>query len=287
MNRVCVADVLVRDRLRPVGEAGVASLIASIEQTGVMKDAVHVRKKKDGKLHLIAGAHRLEAARRLGWEEVEAKVWTDVTDDWARLMEVDDNLAGAEMNPLDTAIFLARRKEIYERMHPETKAVAGAALAAKRWDATDTMSVASFVTATAEKFSLSERHVRRMIAAGHKLQPDETARLRRAPRAITLKDLIEISKVGDPTERYAVVDALVDGTAKKASEARKAWKARETGAPPVVKDPVEAGFKAMMLAWSRAPKAAKKRFCLEFAKELWDVQNRGVPLTHWSEATEE
>lgn len=51
-------------RLRPVSESGVESLIASISETGVMKDAIHVRKKKDGSLHLIAGGHRLEAARR-------------------------------------------------------------------------------------------------------------------------------------------------------------------------------------------------------------------------------
>ncbi|HPT48548.1 MAG TPA: hypothetical protein PLM07_21900, partial [Candidatus Rifleibacterium sp.] len=55
-------------------------------------------------------------------EEIAAHIWTDVTDDWARLMEVDDNLAGAEMNALDTAVFLAERKKVYEKLHPETKA---------------------------------------------------------------------------------------------------------------------------------------------------------------------
>ena len=125
-NRVKVAEIDCRRRLRPISEAGVESLIASIHETGVMKDAIHVRKKKDGSLVLIAGGHRLEAAKRLGWEEIEAKIWTDVTDDWAAIMEIDDNLAGAEMNALDTAVFLATRKQVYERLHPETKAgVAG------------------------------------------------------------------------------------------------------------------------------------------------------------------
>lgn len=260
MTRVPVADVVVRDRLRPVSEAGVASLLASIEETGVMKDAIHVRKKKDGSLHLMAGGHRLEAARRLGWEEIEAKVWADATDDWARLMEIDDNLAGAEMSPLDTAIFLARRKEVYERLHPETKAATGAALAAKRWDAADTMSVASFVASTAEKFALSERHIRRMVAAGQKIGAGETGKLRKAPRPITLKDLIEISKIGGSVERYAVVDALAEGRAKSAAEARRKIRASETGDQPAVQDPVEAQFMALMTAWNRAGAAARKRF---------------------------
>ena len=46
-----------------MSEAGVEALKASIIETGVMKDAIHVRRKKGGVLVMIAGAHRLEAAR--------------------------------------------------------------------------------------------------------------------------------------------------------------------------------------------------------------------------------
>ncbi|MEH7827089.1 ParB/RepB/Spo0J family partition protein [Gemmobacter denitrificans] len=184
-TRVKVAEIDCRRRLRPISEAGVDSLIASIRETGVMKDAIHLRKKKDGSLVLIAGGHRLEAARRLGWEEIEAKIWTDVTDDWAAIMEIDDNLAGAEMNPLDTAVFLATRKQVYERLHPESKQMAGAALAAKRWSV-DASDIVSFASATAEKFGVSKRHVERMVAAGTRLGPDEVAQLRAAPRQVPL-----------------------------------------------------------------------------------------------------
>ena len=107
-----IAPSIVGDRLRPVSEAGVQSLIASIKDTGVMKDAIRLRKKRDGKLVLIAGGHRLEMGTRLGREEIEAKIRTDVTDDWARLMAVDDNRADAGMNALDTAVFLAECKRL-------------------------------------------------------------------------------------------------------------------------------------------------------------------------------
>lgn len=254
INRVPVADVIERDRLRPVSEAGVQSLIASIEEVGVMKDAIHVRKKKDGKLYLMAGSHRLEVARRLGWPEIEAKVWTDVTDDWARLIEIDDNLAGAEMNALDTAVFLASRKAVYERLHPEVKR--GVAGAVARWDATEPSSVA-FATATAEKFGLTERQVRKIVAAGVRLGPDEVAKLRAAPRPVTLKDLTEIGKIGAPTDRYDVVRLLAQGEAKSAKEAMCALKSG--GAAPV-KDPVDDAFKALNHAWARAPMAARRRF---------------------------
>ncbi|MEO1951776.1 ParB N-terminal domain-containing protein [Thioclava sp.] len=262
VDRVAVAEVTTADRLRPVSEAGVESLIASIGEVGVMKDAIHVRQKKGGTLHLIAGAHRLEAAKRLGWNEIEAKVWTDVTDDWALLMEIDDNLAGAEMNALDTAVFLARRKEIYERLHPETKR--GVAGAAARWDATEPSSVA-FVTATAEKFGLSDRQVRKIVAAGLRLDPKDVSDLRSAPRAVTLKDLTEIGKINDPVERYRIVEGLASGKAKSVRDVLRTLRPANETEP---KDPVETSLKGLSEAWSRAPLAARRRFLEAHEEEL-------------------
>lgn len=266
-GRVRVADVIERDRLRPVSEAGVQSLIASIEAVGVMKDPIHVRKRKDGQLQLIAGGHRLEAARRLGWDEIEARVWTDVTDDWARLMEIDDNLAGAEMNALDTAVFLATRKELYERMNPQTRR--GVAGALGRWDATEPSSVA-FATATAEKFGLTERQVRKIVAAGAALGPGEVAQLRSAPKAVTLKDLSEIAKIGGAAERYSVVGMLAEGMSKSAADARRTLRLQRDGAP-APRDPADVGFLAISAAWSRASRAARRRFVDELRAELAEL----------------
>lgn len=256
INRVKLADILIRDRLRPISEAGVESLVASITETGVMKDAIHVRKKKDGSLQLLAGAHRTEAAKRLGWQEIEAKVWTDVTDDWARLIEIDDNLAGSEMNALDTAVFLATRKEVYERLHPETKRGIAGALA--RWDATEPSSVA-FVSATAEKFGLSDRQVRKIVAAGSILDSREVGHLRQAPRPVTLKDLTEIAKIGNPVERADVVLRLSTGKARSAAEARRSLKAEAAGVA-LINSPVDQQYLVLKSAWTRASAAARKMF---------------------------
>ncbi|WP_444452005.1 ParB/RepB/Spo0J family partition protein [Rhodobacter capsulatus] len=255
IDSVPVAEVIVRDRLRPVTEAGVQSLLASIAETGVMKDAIHVRKKKDGSLHLIAGGHRLEAARRLDWTMIESKVWTDVTDDWARLMEIDDNLAGAEMNALDTAVFLATRKEVYERLHPETKRGVAGGLA-RQGSASE---LSSFADATAQKFGMTARQVQKIVAAGTKLGPDEVARLRIAPRPVTLKDLTEIAKIGPAPERYDVVARLAEGLSKSAADARRALRLEREGEAPV-QDPSDQQFKALQAAWNRAGAKARTKF---------------------------
>lgn len=285
-DRVKVVEVISARRLRPVTPAGVASLIASIGETGVMKDAIHVRKKRDGKLHLIAGAHRLEAARQLGWDEIEAKVWADATDEWARLLEIDDNLAGAEMNVLDTAIFLAERKRLYENLHPESRQASGAALVARRWDTADMMSVVSFAAATAEKFGITDRHVRRLVAAGDALTHDEVRWLRAAPSPVSLADLQSLSKIGDQRERSQICIVLSNGSARSVSQALKARQAGDGADADAIEGPFEKSFKALLDAWDRAPMATRKRFLLERAREVWEAQNKGPALTDWQDAAE-
>ncbi|EEX15798.1 ParB domain protein nuclease [Citreicella sp. SE45] len=270
-----VDQIVVRDRLRPVSEAGVAALTASISEMGVMKDPVHVRKVKHrgGEFVLMAGAHRLTAARQLGWETVKVTCWT-CTDDFARLMEIDDNLAGAELTALDTAVFLAERKRIYEKMNPQTRA--GVAGAAARWDASD---IVSFACSTAEKFGMSKRQVERIIASGAHLGPDEVRRLRSAPRPVTLKDLQDISKISETGERYHVVDCLAEGRTKNASGARKLWKA-EQGEGPEPLSPADRALARLLDAWDRAPKVARDRFLEERGDQLrreLDAQSTPTP----------
>ena len=260
---LAVADIICRDRLRPVSEAGVAALIASIGELGVIKDAVHVRRKKDGTFHLMAGAHRLEAARRLGMERIAVKVWV-CSDDWARLIEIDDNLAGAELTPLDTALFLARRKQVYERIHPET--LRGVAGARARWS--DASELGSFASTTAEKLGITERQVRKIVAAGERLQPPDVQALRRAPRPVTLRDLTVIAKTDSAPERYHVVEALAEGRAKSAAEALRSYRKPGAAEP---KDRVEEDFKALRTAWLRASKAARRRFVETEIEDVEDV----------------
>ena len=269
IDKVPVAEVIVRDRLRPVSEAGVESLIASITEIGVMKDAIHVRKKKDGQLYLMAGGHRLEAARRLNWVHVPAKVWTDVTDDWARMVEIDDNLAGAEMNALDSAVFLATRKEVYERLHPETKRGVAGGLA-RQGSASE---LSSFAAATAAKFGMTARQVQKIVAAGTALSPRDVAHLRQAPRPVSLKDLTEIAKIGNPVERGDVVLRLSVGNAKSAADARRSLRV-EGGLQAPAKAPEDQQLLALKAAWSRASASARRRWLQDVGADLMALMPR-------------
>ncbi len=259
-TELLISDIDTKGRLRPVSDAAVQSLVVSIEQLGQMKDEIHVRKvaHQKGKLYLIAGGHRVAAALAMGWKTIPAKVW-DCTDDWAALLEIDDNLAHAELNALELATFLAKRKSIYEKMHPETKA--GIAGAKSRWDATDMM---SFAKSTAEKRDLTERHIRRLVAIGEALSTYEINALRAMPKPVTLKDLQVLAKIKEDHVRVDVIDRLKHGTAKNATEALSAMSPKN----PKHKDPIDEAHMKLFDLWKRSSKAAKKRFVRDFEQEI-------------------
>ena len=263
-----VDDIQMGTRLRPVSKAGVEAIKASITELGVMKDAIHVRKhKRGGKIELLAGAHRLTVAQDLDWPTIKVVCW-DCNDDFARLMEIDDNLAGAELTALDTAVFLAERKRVYEKLHPETKADAFKGNRHTGSLAADTMSVTSFAVATAEKFGISDRHVRRMVSAGSVLTGGDAHRLRSSGRPVTLNDLTELAKIGDVSERYRVIDLLAEGKVKSAKDARKTWASEQNrGVTPPMNN-TEKTWQRLQDAWKRASKAGRVTFLEEHGDEV-------------------
>jgi len=268
-----VDEIDMGNRLRPVSAAGVEALKTSIRELGVIKDPIHVRKlKKGGKIVLLAGGHRLTAARELrdegveGYETIKVTCWS-CNDDFAQLMEIDDNLAGAELSALDTAVFLARRKAVYERMHPEAKAQIGAGLVAKRWDTAETISVVSFAEAIAEQMGVTPRHVRNFIRAGQALGAKEVVDLRKAPKPVGVVDLMQLGKIADPVTRYDVVDLMSKGEAKSAADAVRQVKAAR-GEGPAPKDATDAAHTRLSDAWTRANKAARRRFLEEHGADV-------------------
>ena len=118
---------------------------------------------------LIAGLHLLEAAKRLGWSEIECTV-CGLEGPEAELAEIDENVVRTALSTIEYGELLERRKEIYESLYPQTKA--GQAQAAGMHRATskpvtDKMSATykpkSFSQDTAGKLGVSPRTIERTI----------------------------------------------------------------------------------------------------------------------------
>lgn len=252
-----ISSIQIGSRIRPVSEATVSALDHVITEYGFTVPIL-LRKARSG-LWLIDGANRLETMRRRGAEIIPA-VHMECTDNEAAAMESSQNIAGAGMSPLDDALFLAAYADAYEKLHPETRR--GAASAHSRQGAQKEFS--SFREIIAEKRAISERQVNKIVAAGRQIHRDEADLLRRAPKKITIQDLQDIGKIGEPDQRAEVIRRLAEGSAKSAAEARRTIK----GAGPIIKDPVNDEYKALLNAWSRARAEARRRFVEDVFADL-------------------
>jgi hypothetical protein len=158
------------DRLRALQPDKVDELAKSIGRAG-LQHPIRVRVKNGGGYELIAGRHRLEAARKLDHKTILAGVVEDIDADQARLDEIDENLIRAELSPAERARHLAERKRIYEKLHPETKSTSkggpGRAKQTRRQNGDE--SVDRFTKDTAKKTGKSERTIQREVERGEKV----------------------------------------------------------------------------------------------------------------------
>ena len=126
LTTIPIDRVRVDNRLRGLNEDQVARLVESIREIGLLNPiTVWAMPGTEGNMvepgyGIVAGAHRLEACKRLGYTEITAIV-VDLPDLKRQLAEVDENLAGPTLTKAERALFTKRRKEIYVALHPETR----------------------------------------------------------------------------------------------------------------------------------------------------------------------
>lgn len=109
---------------RPLQTADVDKLAASIREIGLIQPVtvraaiINGNIAKDG-FQIVAGHHRVAAARALGWTEIDAIVVQAEGHLEAELIEIDENLVRSELSVAQRAHYTARRKEVWEALHPE------------------------------------------------------------------------------------------------------------------------------------------------------------------------
>lgn len=192
------------ERLRTVTGATVQYLAESMKLHG-LQYPIQVRIDGD-RYALVSGAHRLQAARHLAWPHIEAFVLDQLDDDTLALLEIDENLMRAELNPLDRGVFLARRKEIYERLYPETRR--GGDRRSDTWqEQLENGGRRGFVTETASFSPFSPYTIRRGLNIGEKIAPELREELAMTPIAHREGDLFTISGM-DHEEQDALLQDL-------------------------------------------------------------------------------
>ena len=171
-----VAAIRHSPKKRPIRNDKVGALVDSIREIGMRTPitvrAPHVdREVGDSQQYeIVAGHHRFEAIRALGYVKIDCYI-VAADDPDAAMWEIDENLVRAELTKMELADHLVRRKAEYLKRHPETRngglpGKAGGGKVAKNDN------LASFAKDTADKTGLSKRTIERGVRRGERIAPD-------------------------------------------------------------------------------------------------------------------
>ncbi|MBK8157950.1 MAG: ParB N-terminal domain-containing protein [Rhodospirillaceae bacterium] len=255
LQEIDVALIDVGPRLRPVNEAYVAVLAANIGQQKRLRQPIDVRVGKSGRYRLIAGAHRLAAVTQIEWSKISAFVY-EANDDEARMAEIDENIVRHELNPLDRAMFLAERKKIYERLHPEVKKGAQGGRGGQRNES----DIVSFSKETAARVGLSERAVQRAVSIANGLTVETRKAIAGTSFALKQAELIALAKLTAPQQQKVVRLLLADN-----AKFRSVRQAADSVAGRTAK-PVD-GFARLVTVYRHATAAERRQFRAWLTKE--------------------
>lgn len=197
---------------------GKSALAQSMADLGLFSPVTVTPKENGFTIVPGLGRDRYRAAVELGWTDIDAVVLPSGTPEEALRLElrsIDESLCRREISPAERAWLTARRKEIYEQLHPETKrgTAGGKARQGKKAD------VPSFVedhgAATGQAPRTISKHQRRGAALG-----EETLRKLRGTSLDAGPELDALLELPED-RRQQVIDRAVAGDKVSARTALK------------------------------------------------------------------
>ncbi len=112
-HKIPLADIDVLPKRRALVEARVLALMESFLIVGQTVPILCWRPDPQSRHQLVAGLHRLEAAKRLGWEFIDARI-IEGDEIGAKIAEIDENLCRSDLSPAEEVAAIKRRKELIE-----------------------------------------------------------------------------------------------------------------------------------------------------------------------------
>lgn len=203
MISVLINTIKVNQGRREVNVKKVSELADSIKQIGLLNP---ITISQD--YTLIAGLHRLEAHKLLGYTEIKVNI-VPIDGLLAELAEIDENLMREELHYIDRGNQLIRRKEIYEELHPETKKGA-VNQHTKVLNAESAFSKNSFTSDTAQKTGRSRRSIQEEIQIANNIIPEaqEIIKQTELPKTEALK----LARM-EPEKQKDIVQKISNGEA--------------------------------------------------------------------------
>jgi len=187
-----INDVVISSRKRKLNEDKVKELAESMNLLGQLEP---ITITKDNVL--IAGWHRLEAAKLLGWDEIKAECF-DGNEIECELAEIDENLMRNDLTVLEQGEHLARRQELIgfskggDRKSDEFQSATVALRSTKE---------------IAQDIGISERSAYNRIKAARNIVPEVKDAIRNTEIADSTTQLLQLARLA-PEEQLEVINYL-------------------------------------------------------------------------------
>lgn len=251
ITQIPLDQIQVGDRLRAVDEDWAAWIASDMAEKG-QSTPIEVRAVGEDRYLLIAGGHRHRAAQIAGLETMFAIV-RECSPLEAEMLEIDENLLRRELSELDRSTSLARRKELYEKLHPEAKHGANQHTGGVGKFANSSR----FTAEVAEKLGISESVIQRSVRRYMRLAPDVRGLIAGTWLADHGAQLDALTKC-DPLEQRRIVKALFREKNPPADVGAAVREIR--GVKAAEPDHVSIGLKKQMKLWPTLPQKARDQF---------------------------
>ena len=209
--KIQVFQIKVNEGRREIDPEAVQELAKSISETDLINPIT-----VDQDYTLIAGLHRLEAAKLLGWTEIECNV-TDLEGLKAELAEVDENVVRKGLSSVEYNDLLLRRKELYEALHPETKRGGDRKSEKIKLRPAQFDFNKSFLADTSKKTGKAQRTIAENIQMAKNLTSEAKDIIRDTGNKITKKDALRLSRL-PPEQQKEAATQLVTGDIQSVNE---------------------------------------------------------------------
>ncbi len=263
---VPISEITVNPGRREARAENIRELADSISEVGLLNpitvDCGHT---------LIAGLHRLEAARLLGWSEIECTV-SDLDGLQAELAEIDENFVRADLSLVDYGNLLLRRKEIYEALHPETKNGGDRRSEDFRTKIFRSDSAKSFAQDTAEKLGVTPRTVEMQVQMAKNLTPETKEIIQGADDKFKKKDMLKLSRLA-PEQQSEAANLLVSGDIRSMDE----YQPPPASPEPATPEPVEAPPPSV-------PYSSSGKYYASFEESIADLKNHDKDCSYTPDA---
>lgn len=198
--RIPISKIRVNPGRRDTKPRNVEELARSLKAVGLINPITVTQDNT-----LIAGLHRLEAAKLLGWTEIECTV-SSAEGIQAELAEIDENFVRADLSHRELGDLLLRRKALYEALHPETQQGRRNGQTVKN-DNLTCLETKPFSQGTADKMGVSRRTVERLVQTAANLTPEAKAVMRNADGKITRDAALKVSRL-PPDQQTKAAESL-------------------------------------------------------------------------------